>query len=72
MHRRGAGDRPFPPARPARQAVTASRLIAEDTVDDKILALQDHKRALCEGLFAEDSGRLALLTAADPALLLAP
>ena len=54
------------------RAVTAYRLIAEDTVEDKILELQHHKRALLEGLFAEDAGRLASLTASDLAMLLAP
>ena len=54
------------------RAVTAYRLIAEDTVEDKILELQRHKRSLLEGLFAEDAGQLASLTAADLALLLAP
>ena len=54
------------------RAVTAYRLIAEDTVEDKILALQRHKQTLLEGLFAEDAGRMASLTAADLALLLAP
>ncbi len=54
------------------RAVTAYRLIAEDTVEDKILELQDKKRALLDGLFAEDAGRLASLTAADLEILLAP
>jgi superfamily II DNA or RNA helicase len=54
------------------RAVTAYRVIAEDTVEDKILALQHQKRALLDGLFAEDAGQLASLTAADLAILLAP
>ena len=41
-------------------------------MEDKILELQDRKRALLDGLFAEDAGRLASLTAADLQILLAP
>ncbi len=54
------------------RAVTAYRVIAEDTVEDKILELQRSKRALLDGLFAEDAGQLASLTAADLAVLLGP
>ena len=54
------------------QAVVAYRLIAEDTVEEKILQLQHSKRELLDGLFAEDSGKLASLTSDDLALLLAP
>jgi SNF2 family DNA or RNA helicase len=36
--------------------VTAYRLVAEDTVEAKILALQEHKRALFAGVFEERSG----------------
>jgi SNF2 family DNA or RNA helicase len=55
-----------------RRAVTAYRVIAENTVEDKILELQRSKRALVDGLFAEDTGKLAALTAQDLAALLAP
>ena len=49
--------------------VTAYRLVAEDTVEAKILTLQDHKRALFSNLF-EDKGVLARMTAADIKALL--
>jgi SNF2 family DNA or RNA helicase len=49
--------------------VTAYRLVAEDTVEDKILALQAHKRALFDGVF-EDRGAIGKLTAADLRALL--
>jgi superfamily II DNA or RNA helicase len=44
--------------------VTAYRLVAEDTVEAKILALQAHKRALFDSVF-EDTGMVANLSAAD-------
>ena len=44
--------------------VTAYRLIAEDTVEAKILALQAHKRALFDNVF-EESGIIANLSAAQ-------
>jgi superfamily II DNA or RNA helicase len=49
--------------------VFAYRLIAEDTVEDKILMLQEKKRELAAGIFAEDAGALAKLTAADLEIL---
>jgi superfamily II DNA or RNA helicase len=49
--------------------VTAYRLVAEDTVEAKILALQAHKRALFDSVF-EDTGMVANLTAADLRALL--
>ena len=48
---------------------SAYRLVAADTVEEKILALQDHKRALFANLF-EDKGVLARMTAADIKALL--
>jgi superfamily II DNA or RNA helicase len=50
--------------------VTAYRLVAEDTVEAKILALQAHKRALFDSVF-EDTGIVANLSAADLRELLA-
>jgi SNF2 family DNA or RNA helicase len=50
--------------------VTAYRLVAEDTVEAKILALQAHKRALFDSVF-EDTGIVANLSAADLRALLA-
>jgi SNF2 family DNA or RNA helicase len=49
--------------------VTAYRLVAEDTVEAKILALQDHKRALFTGVF-EDKGVVGRLTVDDIRALL--
>jgi superfamily II DNA or RNA helicase len=49
--------------------VTAYRLVAEDTVEAKILALQAHKRALFDSVF-EDTGMIANLSAADLRALL--
>ncbi|MEZ4365561.1 MAG: C-terminal helicase domain-containing protein [Kofleriaceae bacterium] len=49
--------------------VTAYRLVAQDTVEEKVLTLQAHKRALFDGLF-EDKGVVARLTADDLRALL--
>jgi SNF2 family DNA or RNA helicase len=49
--------------------VTAYRLVAENTVETKIRALQAHKRALFDSVF-EDSGIVASLSAADLRVLL--
>jgi superfamily II DNA or RNA helicase len=49
--------------------VLAYRVIAQDTVEDKILELQAGKRALAAGIFADDGGGLAGLSAADLELL---
>jgi SNF2 family DNA or RNA helicase len=49
--------------------VTAYRLVAEDTVEAKILAMQAHKRALFDSVF-EDTGMVANLSAADLRALL--
>jgi superfamily II DNA or RNA helicase len=52
-----------------QRPVSAYRLVAEDTVEAKILALQEHKRALFDNLF-EDKGVLARMTVADIKALL--
>jgi superfamily II DNA or RNA helicase len=49
--------------------VFAYRLIAENTVEDKILELQARKRQLADGIFADDGGGLAKLSIADLELL---
>jgi superfamily II DNA or RNA helicase len=49
--------------------VFAYRLIAENTVEDKILELQAQKRQLADGIFADDGGGLAKLSIADLELL---
>ena len=49
--------------------VMANRVIEQDTVEDKILELQAGKRALAAGIFADDGGGLAGLSAADLELL---
>jgi SNF2 family DNA or RNA helicase len=49
--------------------VLAYRLIAQDTVETKILELQAGKRALAAGIFTDDGGGLAGLSAADLELL---
>jgi len=50
--------------------VFAYRLIARDTVEEKILALQDKKRELAESIVRADAGMVANLTAEDVELLL--
>jgi superfamily II DNA or RNA helicase len=45
--------------------VFAYRLIAENTVEDKILELQARKRQLADGIFADGGGGLAKLSIAD-------
>ena len=49
--------------------VLAYRLIAEDTIEDKILELQARKRQLADGIFADDGGGLAKLSLTDLELL---
>jgi len=49
--------------------VVAYRLIGQGTVEDKILELQAGKRALAAGIFADDGGGLAGLSAGDLELL---
>jgi SNF2 family DNA or RNA helicase len=50
--------------------VFAYRLIARDTVEEKILALQDKKRELAESIVRADAGVIGNLTAEDVELLL--
>jgi len=50
--------------------VFAYRLIARDTVEEKILQLQDHKRGLAEAIVSADNSLLRNLTAEDLQLLL--
>ena len=50
--------------------VFAYRLIARDTVEEKILALQDKKRELAESIVRADGSVIANLTAEDVELLL--
>jgi superfamily II DNA or RNA helicase len=50
--------------------VFAYRLIARDTVEEKIVALQDKKRELAESIVRADESMIASLTAEDVELLL--
>jgi len=54
-----------------QRPVFAYRLIARDTVEEKILELQARKRELVEAVIGEDTGGLASLTAEDLERLLA-
>ena len=47
------------------RAVLAYRLLARDTVEDRILELQDKKRALADTLLGEDKSMIAKLTKDD-------
>lgn len=51
--------------------VIASRLIARDTVEEKILELQAQKRDLADAILTGDAGLLRQLTREDLELLLA-
>ena len=50
--------------------VFAYRLIARDTVEEKILQLQAHKRGLAEAIISADNSLLRNLTADDLQILL--
>ena len=50
--------------------VFAYRLIARDTVEEKIVALQDRKRDLAESIVRADESMVTSLTAEDVELLL--
>jgi superfamily II DNA or RNA helicase len=52
------------------KAVFAYRLIAENTIEEKVLELQARKRALAEAILSEDAGGLRQLTREDLELLL--
>ena len=47
------------------RAVSAYRLVARDTVEEKVLALQDRKRELADALFAGEGRALRELTRED-------
>lgn len=53
------------------RAVFAYRILAKDTVEDRILELQERKRALAQAIFAEDQGGMRALTRDDVEALLA-
>ncbi|MBM4057520.1 MAG: DEAD/DEAH box helicase [Planctomycetes bacterium] len=50
--------------------VFAYRLIARDTVEEKIVALQDKKRELADSIVRADQSMIAALTPEDVELLL--
>jgi SNF2 family DNA or RNA helicase len=50
--------------------VFAYRLISRDTVEDKIVALQQSKRELADSIVAADATLMRRLTAADLELLI--
>ena len=52
------------------QPVFAYRLISRDTVEDKIVALQQSKRELAESIVAADANLMRRLTAEDLQLLI--
>ncbi len=54
-----------------RRPVFAYRLVAADTVEEKVLALQDHKRRLASALVPADDAVLRTLSRADLQALLA-
>ena len=54
-----------------QKPVVAYRLIARDTVEEKILELQAHKRELAESIISEDNSVLRKLEVEDLELLLA-
>ncbi|MBX3434704.1 MAG: SNF2 helicase associated domain-containing protein [Pirellulales bacterium] len=53
-----------------QRPVFAYRLIARDTVEEKILQLQEHKRELADAIVSGDKSLLSALTADDLRLLL--
>ena len=50
--------------------VIATRLVARDTIESKILLLQDSKRALADAILSADQGALASIGRAELELLL--
>ena len=50
--------------------VFAYRLIAEDTVEEKILLMQDRKRELADAIISENTSLVRNLTASDLQMLL--
>src|SRR5206468_6264187 len=53
-----------------QRPVFAYRLIARDTVEEKVLELQERKRALADAIITADEGLLRTLTREDLELLL--
>lgn len=51
--------------------VIATRIVARNTIETKILALQDSKRALAEAILGQDQGVLAGIGRAELEMLLA-
>ena len=51
--------------------VIATRLVARDTVEEKVLLLQEGKRALADAIVRADDGMLRTMTRDDLELLLA-
>ena len=51
--------------------VVATRLVAHDTIEDKIIELQQSKRELADAILGEDQGILSKIGAEELALLLA-
>ena len=66
--------RSLKPSKPSRLhasgRVFAYRLIAKDTVEEKILQLQGEKRQLAEAIVSADENLLRTLTADDLQMLL--
>jgi SNF2 family DNA or RNA helicase len=52
------------------RTVVATRLVARDTIEEKILTLQENKRALADAILSADRGGLASIGAAELELLL--
>lgn len=53
-----------------RSALAADRLVARDTIEEKILALQASKRDLADAIISEENSILRHLTREDLELLL--
>jgi SNF2 family DNA or RNA helicase len=53
-----------------RRQVIATRLVAHDTVEEKILELQGAKRELADAILQENEGKLAGIGEEELALLL--
>jgi SNF2 family DNA or RNA helicase len=51
--------------------VVATRLVAHDTIEEKIIELQRSKRELADAILGEDQGILSKIGAEELALLLA-
>lgn len=51
--------------------VMAYRIVARDTIEEKIITLQNTKRALADAILGEDKSFVSSLTTGDLELLLA-